>query len=327
MRAQGLFISSFLVSAALAAPAVVWKRKPRSLERVLHSADDLEAADLLQDALDVRMEETSSSLAAVVFVVGRGQDGTESLSELASGGHLPLTASKYDDADAMYHHVSGVESPSTMVRDAERANTAHKVMQVNLGEFNRKLTSLGEPAPAVEMEISDNGLVSKAVKHANKRGRELHESNVLIVTVDATTDGASEIDNAVTKAIDHDAVENVMLTGIRSLHEVKHERYLLSKRRMSVMERDGKRALQSSSRRRLEQEEQEGDEENDNQDGDNYNSDMSGIYYVSMTPNILAGLLFGLLFTVVTWIGVSCMGAIAGQDVYASKMPSIGREA
>lgn len=322
MRAQGLFISSFLVSAALAAPAIVWKRSPRSLDRVLHSADDLKAADLLQDALDVQPE--TSSLAAVVFVVGRGQDGSESLTELASGGHLPLTASKYDEADAMYHHVSGVESSATMVRDATRANAAHKVLQVDLGEFNRKLTSLGEPAPTVEMEISDNGLVSKAVKHAHKRGRQLHESNVLIVTVDPT-DAASEIDNAIAKAIENEAVENVLLTGIRSLHEVKHERYLLSKSRMSIMEHDGKRALHSS-RRRLEQEEQEADE-NDNADGDNDNSDMSGIYYVSMTPNILAGLLFGLLFTVVTWIGVSCMGAIAGQDVYVSKMPSIGREA
>ena len=54
---------------------------------------------------------------------------------------------------------------------------------------------------------------------------------------------------------------------------------------------------------------------------------MTGVYYVAMTPNILAGLLFGLLFVVITYIGVTCMGAIQGQDVFVSKMPSVGREA
>jgi hypothetical protein len=33
------------------------------------------------------------------------------------------------------------------------------------------------------------------------------------------------------------------------------------------------------------------------------------------------------LFSVVTYIGVSCMGMISGQTVYVTKMPSIGREA
>jgi hypothetical protein len=54
---------------------------------------------------------------------------------------------------------------------------------------------------------------------------------------------------------------------------------------------------------------------------------MSGVYYVSMTPNILAGLLFFLLFAVVTYIGISCMGMISGVSVYETKKPSIGREA
>jgi len=90
------------------------------------------------------------------------------------------------------------------------------------------------------------------------------------------------------------------------------------------MKNQGQRNLESR-RRRLEQEEEGDGDDAANQD--NNNGDMSGVYYVSMTPNILAGLLFGLLFIVVTWIGVSCMGAISGQDVYVSKMPTIGREA
>ena len=54
---------------------------------------------------------------------------------------------------------------------------------------------------------------------------------------------------------------------------------------------------------------------------------MSGVYYVLMTPNILAGILFLLLFTLIAMIGLNCMGAIAGQDVFVSKMPTVGREA
>ena len=77
----------------------------------------------------------------------------------------------------------------------------------------------------------------------------------------------------------------------------------------------------------LEQEEEQGDEGDDAVQDGNDNSDMTGVYYVSMTPNILAGLMFGLMFVVITWIGVTCMGAIVGQDLYVSKMPTIGREA
>jgi hypothetical protein len=65
----------------------------------------------------------------------------------------------------------------------------------------------------------------------------------------------------------------------------------------------------------------------DQNDANGNNSDLSGVYYVAMTPNILAGILFMGLFTMITWIGISCMGAISGQEVFVSKMPSVGREA
>ena len=76
--------------------------------------------------------------------------------------------------------------------------------------------------------------------------------------------------------------------------------------------------------RRLEDMQQE---EGQNQNNKQADDDMAGVYYVSMTPNILAGILFTLLFAVTTWIGVTCMGMIAGQDVYVKKMPPVGREA
>lgn len=321
---KGLILSTYLW-AALAAPAVVWKSSRQS-GRVLHSSDDLKSSELLENALNV--EASDSSLAAVVFLLGKADDGSESLSELASAGKLPNTASKYDEADAFYHHVSGIESTNTMVKEASRANPAHRVLLISLSELNSKLTSLKEPTAEVEMEISENGaMMSKTVKHANKRARELAKANVLLVQIDPKHSDASEIDSAIVKAIEHESIENVILAGIRSLNEVKHERNLLSKRRMDVMEAQGQRVLQAK-RRRLDQEDQGEEDQGDNNQyyGDN-GEDMTGVYYVSMTPNILAGILFGLLFFVVTWIGLTCMGEIASQDVYVKKMPIIGREA
>jgi len=61
-------------------------------------------------------------------------------------------------------------------------------------------------------------------------------------------------------------------------------------------------------------------------DGADNGGDDEVVYYVYMTPNILAGLMFAGLFTSVVFLGISCMGMIQGQDVFVSKMPSVGRE-
>mmetsp|Transcript_10649 Transcript_10649/g.21904 ORF Transcript_10649/g.21904 Transcript_10649/m.21904 type:complete len:245 (+) Transcript_10649:29-763(+) len=50
------------------------------------------------------------------------------------------------------------------------------------------------------------------------------------------------------------------------------------------------------------------------------------VYYVAMTPNILAGILFGFLFVFMTIIGMSCMNDIEGQTVFVDKMPHVGKE-
>jgi hypothetical protein len=316
MKLQCCIFTSILAS-ALAAPAVVWKQSRRAEERFLHSSDDLSASKLLEDVLDG--ESNESSLAAVMFLVGKGDDGSESLTELASSGKLPQTAGKYNDADGIYHHVSGIESTQTVVREASRANTGHRVLEISLSEFNGKMASLDTSSKA-EMDVSENGMQAPSTsKTSNRRARLLSSADVLIVNVGAKED-TTAFDNAVVSAIDSDKIDHVVLAGVRSLSEVKRERNLLSQRRMSAMENQGRRVL--ASRRRLEQEE-EGD---DAEDGDNDN-DMSGVYYVHMTPNILAGILFGLLFVLIVFIGVSCMGAISGQDVFVSKMPTVGREA
>lgn len=326
------FIAATLLSAALAAPAVVWKKQPQQVspnDRSLHSSESLSASGLLENVLLTSEAPQPASLSAVVFLVGKGEDGSEQLTELASSGSLPLTSQKYGEAAAVHHHISGLESSSTVVRDATK--NGKKVAQVSLHELSNKLSALSAPT---EMEIDSTGSVAATAqttsKTALKREREISRADVLIVTVNAKRD-AAELDASISSTIDSPHVASVVLAGIRSIDEVKHERYLASKRRMTAMEQEGQTVLDARTnnrRRRLEQEEQQGDAAGDDAvNNGNNGDDMSGVYYVYMTPNIFAGLLFGLLFIVVTFIGVSCMGAIQGQDTFVTKMPSIGREA
>lgn len=306
------FIFATLLSSALAAPAVVWHSSEISNAngRSLHSSEDLSASDLMKNVLS---EAPEASLSAVVFLVGKGEDGSEQFSELASSGKLPNTSAKYNDASGVYHHVSGIESTGVMVRETGRlTDNKTRVLEVSLNEFNRKLTSLSAP---VEVEIDSNG----NSKSANKRERALSQADVYIVNVSAKQD-ASEIDSSITRAIDSKHVGSVVLSGIRSVAEVKHERLLISQRRRLKMEQDGRKIMDDRGRRRrLEQEDADGDA--------NANADMSGVYYVHMTPNIFSGILFFLLFVVITFTGISCLGDIQGGDVYVDKYPSLGREA
>lgn len=298
-----------LVASACAAPAVVWKKQgEQSVQRVLHSSDDVSVSALLGDAI------TGTSF-AVVFLVGKDENGRESLSELASSGKLPATAEKYGSADGVYHHVSGIESSGAVVREAA-AHTDEKVLSISMSELHRKLNSLSSKA---EMEVTIDGSEphkTTSSKAANKRARQLESANVLIVNIDPKDD-AAEIDRTIASTIENDKVNSVVLAGVRSLQEVKRERMLASQRRQSIMQKAGERVLEARRRRRLE----------DQADAEDGSSDMSGVYYVAMTPNILAALLFMGLFTTIAWIGISCMGAISGQDVFVTKMPSVGREA
>lgn len=321
MKTSALLLLAYL-SSALAAPAVVWKNGEKQ-NSVLRTSDSIKVEDVLSDVLGA--EPKDSSLAAVVFLIGRGDDGSESLSTLASSGALPNVAMKYDNADAIHHHVSGVESPDSVVRDVGR--TGHNVLLVSVSELYSRLTPNSQDQE--EIEISNNGLPSKTQRYNHKRTQNLSKASVLVVQVNPQSE-AAELDSAVVKAIDSDLVANVVLTGVRSHAEVKHERLVEYQRRLTMMEKAG-RGMNELHGRRLEDQQQNENNNNNNQNNNgqnnNGNNDMTGVYYVSMTPNILAGILFTLLFTMVTWIGVSCMGMITGQDVYVSKLPPVGREA
>ena len=317
------FLFLTLLSSALSAPAVVW-HSSESDGRALHSSEDLSASDLMKNVLSVAPD---ADLSAVIFLIGKGDDGSEQLTALASSGKLPKTFEKYNDASGVYHHVSGIESTGAVVREAGRVyggDNKNRVLEVTLAEFSSKLDSLGAPAKPVEVEIDNQG-TQKAVssnKKVVKRERALSQADVFIVNVSSKED-AERIDSSITGAISSSHVGSVVLAGVRSVDEVKHERFLYTQRRMQQMERDASKFVDARGRRRLEQE-ADGDANDAQNNGQN---DMSGVYYVAMTPNIFSGLLFTFFFIVVAFTGISCMSDIQGGDTFVDKYPSLGREA
>jgi len=277
MMKTALLLSS-LLTGAIAAPAIVWKGGKDG--SVVHSSERVTASSLF-----------SNEDSTAIFLLGRAQDGSETLSALAASGALPGVASKYDDAHSIHTHVSGIESSFKIASDLKTSTHSSRVLEITLEEFNRKMAS--------------------KVDEDNQRSRALAQADILVINCDAD---AAKIDSAVVRAIESESIKNVVLAGIRSVEETKHERRLLATQKAPT--------TVNAPRRRLE----DADAQNDDANANN-NQDMEGVYYVLVTPNIFAGVLFLFFFSFVAWTGINCMGMIAGQDVFVHKYPPIGREA
>lgn len=294
LRITALFA---LVGAAVAVPALVWKTEPTE---TVYTSSQVKPDELLNGV--------GVGSRAVVFLLARSASGSDSLTELA-----PLMSRTAESQPSEVHsYVSEMRNGVFLGKEA--AKQGHASLVVNLSELSAKLSP-------VEEEIvvdASGGMMSKSQVKKTKRAKQLEKANVLIVNVDANVDPQT-LDRAVMEAVQHDSIDNVVLTAVRSVGEVKYERRMNEQRRLQSMEKAG-RKLQQSQRRRLE------DADGGDANGD-YSSDLQGVYYVSLTPNILAGILFFLLFSTIAFIGISCMGMIAGQDVYVKKLPSVGREA
>ena len=316
MKWIGLLSTLLTVPAVSAAPALVWQKSSGAAAALpVHTSEDIGESGLF------RAPEQSSL--QVVFVIGRKEDGTETLSSWTAAGSLPGVAELAPEALAIHHSVS-VQSAVSLTQTAK--STDKTAIQVGLEELKHKI----EHPATEEVQVGADGQTKKMAK----RALALETATTLIVEVPAHTDPAV-LDEAVVDSVEREFT--VVLTAVRSVQEVKMERSRMAQERMARMT-EAARPL--TNRRRLEdmqyngqqQQQYNGQQQQYNgQQQQQYNrqgqQDVGSVYYVSMTPNIMAGLLFFFLFAFIALIGVSCMGMIAGQDVYVKKMPSIGREA
>jgi len=136
---------------------------------------------------------------------------------------------------------------------------------------------------------------------AKNEGSKVRKSTYV---VKVSQENAGDIDSVVDTVVSRPDVSSVLLTAIRSFSEVKAER-------LQKLEKKPK----ANRARRLEQAD------------DAYNGFDGSRYYVSMTPNILAGLLFFFFFIMSAIVGIGCMNRIEGQEVFTDKSPPVGREA
>lgn len=302
-----LVLSALAVASVNSAPVVVWSSLKG--KECLHNSAKINASTAISEALKGHVdEENVSSLESVIFVVGRGDDGSESFTNLAASGKLPAVAQKYNDAHIVHHNVDQVESIRTIAnaaRDAVPSLPRNAIVEASLDEFYQKLSSKNEAAP-------EGRVTSQSEKHGRKRFRSLLNARVLVVKV--APEDANKLDDAVVKAVDN--VKSVVLTAIRSAKEVHLERKMTAAKHLDKIQTNAV----NHRRRRL---------EDANFDDGYYQADedMTGVYYVNMTPNILSGIIFFLLFTSVAITGISCLNMIQGQDVYVKKLPPVGREA
>jgi hypothetical protein len=296
LRSLVLVAASLLaVPGALSAPAIVWSDS----EAAAGQKAVVNSKSIPVDRVLSGLHESTGR--SVVFLLGRNRDdGSEALSKLAATGALSGVSQKYEAAVAHHTHVSGVDSAATLLRQSNK--NGKRAVQATLAEFTESLKD------------------TSGSEENSKRARTLAEASVWIVPVDASVD-PSALDAATVAAIESPSFSNVVLAAQRSVDEVKVEREMHAHRRLQIMQQAASRLLSSQNARRLE--DVQGDEANNN----NNNNDLRGVYYVSMTPNILAGILFTFFFAFVISLAVSCMGMISGQDVYVSKMPAVGREA
>mmetsp|Transcript_12537 Transcript_12537/g.15752 ORF Transcript_12537/g.15752 Transcript_12537/m.15752 type:complete len:320 (+) Transcript_12537:137-1096(+) len=319
MKFAAILVS--LIGYTAAAPALIWKNS-RTGASMKHSSELTDASKLFASTVK-SSSSTDRSLSTVFFLVGRDEHGNEALSHLTSNGLLPNTSAKYEDAHSIHYHVDGIESAHKVADHAMKGLKSKKsdghVIEASLTQFNRKLEALHEDISIVgESEILPSGqMIPKAKKEQRKEGRKLEAAKVIVVHVDAN-DHLS-LDDAVSSAIDSEKVGTVVLSSIRSTEEVKRERSLAARQRFNLMNKVNNKNSRVS--RRLE------DAQGDDAADDDAEAEEEGTYYVNMTPNILAGIMFIIFFLFVAYTGLTCMNLIDGQDVYVSKYPVIGREA
>jgi len=119
-----LILCTLVAAPVDSAPALVWSSLNKN--KVVHNSALIDATSVISSVLRDHIDEenmSASSLESVIFIVGRGEDGSESFTELAASGNLPAVSKKYNDASTIYHNVDQVESIRTITKAARDAVT------------------------------------------------------------------------------------------------------------------------------------------------------------------------------------------------------------
>jgi hypothetical protein len=311
-RAAFLVTSSLLLSErCTAAPAIVWSKAGN---RQLQGQPEFISEEVVLSQFVASLELSSGNDLSVLILLGRNSNGSESLTPIAP---LLVKTQKETTPTTQHLHVSGLESGNVVLKAIPQESAP---LLISLNEWTWKLNSTQKEEEMVEMDSTGGiGIPSKSQVKQTKRVRALDSASCFIVQVPSDIPAAS-LDATIVQALTHPSVSTVVLSSVRGVEEVKYERDLAMRRKLQQATIVGNTKNQGSydaAHRRL---------QNEGDDAQSSN-DLSGVYYVQMTPNILAGLLFFFLFATVAMIGLSCMNMIAGQDVYVHTMPSIGREA
>ncbi|GAX21200.1 hypothetical protein FisN_26Lh158 [Fistulifera solaris] len=288
-----VYLLSCLFATTTAAPALVWKNGT-SQTPTMHHSEDISIQSLLPQQQ------------GVVFVLQRRSDGEEALSAMAS----QLTQTATVPAHCQHHSVTGVTSAHLLARSVTSSAEVTLEEYVQLPQVIQQLKTASKANNKVSMK-------------SKQRAQALETATVLFVTVDTEQDNLQQLDQAVVQAIHKEP--HVVLTAVRSLQEINQEKEQAMQYTMQMHREAGR--VQAAQRRRLEEDADQQGQDNAQENMQINNNQYEYMVLVHMTPNILSGILFTILFATITLIGITCMGSIQGQDVYVKKMPSIGREA
>ena len=215
------------IGSVAAAPAMIWQK---GVDSVFHSSESTDSNKLI--AKTIKANKKPESLASVIFVVNRDEDGAEGLSLLASAGELPQTQSKVGEA-SVYHYMTGVRTPRSVVFDARHG--ADNVELLSMEEYPERLQNLED------------------------------SKDTEVMVVDVPMHSAEIFDKAVIDSIAHSQIASVIVTAQRSDDEIALERDFMLIERERQNEKDFLEA-----RRRLEDNNNNNNNNNNNDDSSTY---------------------------------------------------------
>mmetsp|Transcript_26906 Transcript_26906/g.30790 ORF Transcript_26906/g.30790 Transcript_26906/m.30790 type:complete len:265 (+) Transcript_26906:54-848(+) len=195
-------ILTALFTTAAAAPAIVWSAESI---KPIHSSEAVDINSVVGKFANPAGAE--SSLASVVFVLGRDENGSEGLTTLTTSGSLPNVASKYSEASLIQHFVRGLETVDTISKDLGGAT------KLSLEEFQSK-------------ETTSKDIVLVRISSENK---------------------PEDIDSAVSSAIDNADIGLVVLTSVRGITEVVFEKDLRAKKNYFESQQASRRRLEDAN--------------------------------------------------------------------------------